>query len=211
MNFAEEDYEQMAYPIYGLSPKESVLKLFPELSRIPEFKKGIGVEKDKAVRFIIYMFDPQSPLSTADNAQGQCTYKALELSGFALEEKGYHQGIEDMVEFKDENFVAMVIAFLRSFYSIEWSNFKVQERIYYDLVKQAFKDPSKTDSNKMSQAVTNLGKSRVEFLKNSNNKRLIELVYQQAYRENLEISPELIALKRSEGKEIFPDVSASTN
>lgn len=212
MKFEPEDFESMIYPIYGLGKNQSVLKTYAKLNQLPAWKKKIdGLDRDMAQRYIIFMFDPSSPLHAIDNDSGERTFLGLQLAGFELNDDGkYDEVVENMVNFEIDEFVSMVVAFLRSIYNPEWVQFKLQERIYFSIVERAIKDPIGTSSSAVRNAVKDMSLAYEEFTKGNNEVALIRKVYEEAMRENIKISPEAVAEMISKGEKVFSDVSASS-
>lgn len=119
-------------------------KAFPDLFRIPEFKKlklRKDIDWDKLVKYICLMYDPGSDLiqEFQDELKERKEAAAVE-AGFEREGSGkWSDSLTRVMTIKDEEVHAATMAFLKIFRRPEYTDIVVTEQEYYEFQALRFK------------------------------------------------------------------------
>lgn len=209
MEWKDEDFANMLYPIRGLSISRSVMETFPILSAL---KGWIGMRhypRENLFRFIIYMYDLKSPLQRIDDPAKRAA-EALELAEIHISSNDgkYSDEVEDCIEGLKPHFNMAVVDFLRIQKRPDWSELVVQERIFYRLLNQAMLKPEDEgigNAKSLSEQKKRLNDATQAFIGMNNQVRLMQSVYGYTLIQDLDFTPEAVAKALADGKEIFPE------
>lgn len=217
MRFDEEMFTGMRYKIFGMPGDQSVFSVYPELAQRKEMHikppkaKSWDTEYitgDQILRYIIYLYDPGSPLGGIDNLEER-KEEALELSGIDMTATNRYGKYMDMViggtlpEFNNA-----VIAFLRIVKMPLWSTMKAAEKLFYYKLQQVEDPNSRVKMRDVTTSRKELDQLVDEYFAGATSESLIEKFYDYINQEDVEISVEDVVKKLNAGEEIFPEIEA---
>lgn len=112
MEYSNNDFEGLFLNVWGV--RGDLFKAFPILTKYKEFQKSLkkfNLPTDKVIRYIVYAFDKNSPLSGILDIMER-RYEALELAKFPKDKNGnYSKKIELMVHSGIPDINRMVIRY----------------------------------------------------------------------------------------------------
>ena len=82
--FQREEFSKLKFNVYDVKAEVDLLKEFPLLGRIESFKSYNGADSNRLIRYIIYMYDLESPLIKRFPKLDERQIECATLSGFNL-------------------------------------------------------------------------------------------------------------------------------
>lgn len=136
MDLKPEDFQKLKYPCYQIESGKSLLEVFPELKRYPEFSSNEhSLDNNKVLRYIIYLYDKQSPLVSEKNLIKRKMLGA-QLAGFELVDKKYPELIEQMISGRNIYVNRMVCVYVRNQRDIQYASLMTGMGMFYDNLTQ---------------------------------------------------------------------------
>lgn len=205
IEWIDRDFKDMLFNPWKIPLSEDLLKVWPDLAAHTEFTINTApISKNKAIRYVIYMYDKCSPLLTKiDNIYKQ-KIEAAKLAGFKQNTAGtFPAYVDKMMVGLDHRINHMIIRYLRLMRDEQFMQFMIyKEKLYSSLQKmQETDDPKQLNqiiavNKSLTGVINNL---KTEFVQPKDSKQLIEILYEQAEFEDLELTPELIAERIEKG------------
>lgn len=125
-----ERFSSLKYKVHQAT--EPLDKSFPDLFRLPEFKKiKLRKEWERIVKYIVFLYDPGSDLQTEFQELKDRKEAAAIEAGYVREPSGkWSKELILIMQIKDDETHAAILAFLKKFKSDDWTNIVVttQER-----------------------------------------------------------------------------------
>ncbi len=203
----ERDFDQMTYNPFKVPMSHNILDTWVGLGQYAEFRTNVSpLNINNLVRYIAYMYDKGSPIyQKIDNIHKQ-KIEAAKLAGFKQKAAGtFSKYVDEMLV--GENHLAnhMIIRFLRTIHDESFMQFRIyKEKLYTSLYKM-----NETDDPKKLAEIISVNKSltsvidtiKREFVREDDVRKLVEIMYEQAEFEDLELTPEIIAERIQQGKD----------
>ena len=231
MEFKDSDFEKLMFNVFIVDDKEPILRKFPVLRNYPEYKlkthykteankKGrkkktedeeglvpIEIDFNKIFRYIVYMYDMNSPFRIMENIITR-KVEAAKLAGFEIGGRmEFPEHIEKMLQGRIININKMIIRYVRMQKNTKFAKLVIFEEAYYnELEKLKNKEDEERTSividsvNKLDAEIQNLSN---DILGHDNNKFLMKELYEQIEYEELGLRPEEIAQKIRDGEEVL--------
>lgn len=158
-DYTKTDFDALKYPIHRLEDGQTVLARYPVLRSFPEFRQELdlpkGISYDQVVRYIIYHYDPNSPLRREDTVEKLKVYAAI-MAGFKETNGRFSDDVIMIMKSQVPEVCRMAIRYLRFTSSMDMSLLRAgQDALYnnillmdYDTSAQAA-DPIKYAGSKM--------------------------------------------------------------
>lgn len=112
------DFDQMQFPVHLLKGK--VQDAYPEFSKFPEFKLDVD-EKDKVLKYIVFMYDKNSPIRTYTEGLERRKAIAARLAGFESKNSKFSEPIRSVMLLLNWNANKMIVRYVRMQRSLEFS------------------------------------------------------------------------------------------
>jgi len=146
MEFKPEDFKNLKYNCYSVPKEKSLLEAFPELTRYTEFTDNAhGLGNDKVIRYVAYMYDKYSPLTSEKNLLKRKMI-AVSLAGFEMEDKKYPEEIEQMMLGRNKHVNRVVCCFVRQQRDLQYTSLTMGLTMFYDNISQLNK-PSENEAD----------------------------------------------------------------
>lgn len=134
--FPPSKFESLTYNCYPVPHDKNILEAFPALAEIPELNIELpqGIDKNKALRLLIYTYDPKCFLSKHFFDWKKQKMAAALLAGFTdYDEKTglWPDAIDDLMKCNVPEFNVMVIRFCRIFHNHLYSLLVTSQDIFY--------------------------------------------------------------------------------
>jgi len=165
-NFRPDDFRHMRLNVMAVPITKDITTYFQELQQYPEFKKRIkrdGVSTNCIVRFLVLMYDPQSPLRRIPD-YFQRKSVAAEAAGFKFKADGvFEDNVQKVISLQDGATTLMMMRFLSLFRSMEFTMLQrlyvtIHEKLFYEDIKAA--TAAMAEYQKMEKIVLNDDLSR---------------------------------------------------
>lgn len=184
----------------ALPPKKSPLEAFELLQKHREFHVALlhpATPKSKVLRYVVLVYDKNSPLHEAHTDLNKKKLAAAELSGFVKEPGGmYSEKVEEMFRCKDKDINPMIIRYITLSRSALYHKYTILNEFYTSVSVRMLAGEAKIDEfNKVNKE---LEICESELLSNDNN--LHEDFTQYYFETNLELRPEDIAIRIQKGE-----------
>jgi hypothetical protein len=202
LDYKDSDFDDLYVNIHEVKKGNSVLKKFPELDQFEEFKKDLdilNVHRDNIIRYIIYCYDPKTPLPKDLIERKQ---HAAILAGFKPKKGRFHVNITDIFRGLNKEVNAMIVKYCITIspqYSLYVSGWEAYQSTLLDLQAGTplDADPVKTSAaktdlfNKSEVMLGKLNSLRDKILARDKAKPLeAELFDIVAKKEKLNLRPE---------------------
>lgn len=187
---SNDRFDRLKYPVHKFKPEHdlSTEPRFKILFNYPEFKHY--AEKDgpkrkylnKLVRYICFLYDPQSELQEEFPDLTERKEAAAIEAGFKRDKnEEFPKIIQDIIDFTDIEAVAMILRFLKQFKSYLWTEIATQE---HELEKYTSLRWLNDDKNAQSLLATcqnirkSLEENKKEFFDGDKNlqKKVLEMI-----------------------------------
>ena len=151
--YKDTDFQDLYIDITKVKKGKSLIKHFPELDEIDEFKMDLSVmnpEREKIIQYIILVYDPNTPLPKSIIER---KLEAASLVGWKLKKDTYHKNIIEIFACKNKYVNAMIVAYcvmISPQYSLWASGMEAYEGILKDLIagNEDVDDPVKASAAK---------------------------------------------------------------
>jgi hypothetical protein len=212
------DFSRIAYPIEGIREDERVIETFPDLmSQAHIFDREddlpAGVNNDKVMRYLIYMFSPGTPVKPEFpdiQKRKQFVLKKLELT--ANEEETTADGYGEMCLMRQMWIIERFLAFTRIQCSVDYTLGATYESRMYAMQKAlltASVDKSTDDTN-YQKGLEGYRKGLEEIVERimMDEKSVVaqKAVMFSIKSESLGIDPETYTRIFREKREVFPEI-----
>lgn len=159
--FTDQDFKNLSFQVTKAKPG-TLPKAVAEMSVIKSWWSTDRNDKDKIIRYIVLMYDKNSPLVKRFNNLEQRKREAFVLAGFNIEDPN----LEVYKEFKDEEFTNMVTDFLIYQNDYIWMMLVSNEQTFYEFQKTLLQESAmiRNDKDKISAIA-----SKAKLMEESDN------------------------------------------
>ncbi|MBU1067767.1 hypothetical protein KKE60_08270 [Patescibacteria group bacterium] len=203
MEFEKEDFDGLMFNVNELEASRSVLRTFPGLNIFKEFdKKKCKLDFNKVLKYIIYVYDKNSPLRREYVNILKRKAKALKLAGFIKDDNDvWGKDIENMILCQDKHINSMIIRFLRLHRNAKYAYLIALEENYYKMLEKMIEGKmAPSDYQVFSKMKDEIEDEAIEILNQDDLKALKEDLYRYVDYEKLNIMPEDYAEQIASGK-----------
>jgi hypothetical protein len=162
-HFDADDFRGLRYNIYSVTKDILSSREGKGLSKIESFLSCTRPDKDKLIRYIVFLYSKESPFVSAYKELGQRMRECAREAGYDLVEdksivdKLFQFKVETIGEEEEENpqdveFVNMVIDFLKNQNDLTWSMIVSNEQTFYEYQEALVQSVNlfKNDRDKLS-------------------------------------------------------------
>jgi hypothetical protein len=174
--FSDSDFASLTFPIHNVD--KDLINKVPRLELIPSFKNYKGDFKDRIIKYICYLYDPNSPLKEFFPDMLRRKEQAAILSGFDLEDNRTKDIIEGVMSLKNKGVLSMIDEYLRFVNSRTWSMIVSNEETFYEYQSKLLRSVEAERDKDLLQALQIKGKI-MEDLDNINER--LEKYYLKLY------------------------------
>jgi len=216
MQYKEQDYAGLAWRVDKLNLNMNTVKeisgIIPQITLYKEFEFPLDVKIPlaKIVAYIVYAYDSNSPF-VKEYATSIAKRKkhAAEEAGFPVNKQGeFDTDAEKIIINKSEVVNAMIISFLKSRKSIQWSLIMTFHDAIYTQMRALINNTAGSDSSHIIKNIDELEAkikaSQKDLTSGDNNDNLVLSLYDVIENEALELRPEDIARKMRAGINPIP-------
>jgi hypothetical protein len=178
----DADFSKMKFAVNKPKPTDDLLKKVPSLSLVKQFAICESNNRDKMIRYCLYMYDSGSPLISMFPDIKQRKIEAATISGFTKDED---EEIMKLYTFENSEFLKMVHEFLVYQNNRVWAMIVSSEQTFYEYQQKLLKPVTDADGDKNLLQATQI-KSKLMEDCDSINQRL-EGYYRKFYGDDEEL------------------------
>lgn len=208
MGFVEEDFSRLKIPVHKIPVgAPDIFKHAPTLSVYPEFKAKIvsSIDLSIVLRYLGVMYQDGSPFLSISNLQKR-KVEAAKWAGFppSQDGKGFKKEYMDIIRGKYKPVNRMIIRMCRVQRNTDFSKLLVFEEAYSRELEKLLALNVK-DADKIRKACNSfqadIDETSKHFLLDDDSDGNIETLLDEIENEQLELSPEQIAMKMASGED----------
>lgn len=195
-SFVDSDFNKLTIKVRTIPKERSLLRAFPELGKHSEFRVQLkNINKDKVIRYIVYMYDRNTPFRRKFPDILKRKVEAAREAGFKVNQEGFFdEEVETFLRCKNDKVNDMTVAYARIHRNFKYSFFITMEESFYGLMRSVIGGELK-DISEMKKVQKELDETMDEFLNDDDNPFLIERFLRYIEKERLSLRPEDIARK----------------
>jgi hypothetical protein len=139
----DSDYKNLCFDI-GEAKAGTLPRSIPDMKVIESWWSCNRNDKDKLIRYIIYMYDKSSPLVKRYNNLDRRKQEAAHLAGYTQDDPS----LKTYKDFQDQEFSDMVVDFLIYQNNYTWTMLVSNEQTFYEFQKTLLQESSMIRNDK---------------------------------------------------------------
>lgn len=134
--FDKGEFKKMRFNVYEVPDSKDLMKHFPELSSMESFAKYAEADRNRLIRYIMLMYDKESPLVKRVQKYKDRQRQAAHLAGYDLQK--HEDRLEQVFTLADESIANMVADFIILLNDRKWSLIVSSEATFYEFQRGLF-------------------------------------------------------------------------
>jgi hypothetical protein len=199
--FKDSEYNNLLVPVHRLPESVDIQSKYKRFQDHPEFSASIRVDRNKLLRYIILMYDFNSPFNKIKDLVRRKTLCALE-AGFEQVDGRFKDNVIKIMICSDKVVNAMIIRFLSFFNNHHFSYLVALLQGYENELNNIMAGDVK-NLQLIQDYIKQIEITERKMLNNDTSMELKEDLYAYIESKRLELRPEDIAIKMSKGEEIL--------
>lgn len=193
-NFAENEFKNMMFDVSVVQPPKHVITSYPRLRKIKEFKtKFTKLSKDKVIRYIMLLYDKNSPFRIKFNDVLIRKVEVAKGAGWEIEDHGlFNDEVERLLRGENKHVNRMIIAFVRLHRNFKYSYLIALEETFYRFLLETITGEIKNMAQ-MKSTQGELEELITELLNQDKNPYIREELLRYVEEARLNLRPEDIA------------------
>jgi len=144
----KERFGRLRFRIDQLKPGDNIDQMFPALCDNPEFRAYTGYNREILIKYIVFLYDPNSALVDEFEALQNRKDAAATEAGYERAKNGdWPKVTKEIMELKNEQGRAMILRFLKTIHNHVWTEMCLLEQ-ELDVYNAMRMEPLPTDSKK---------------------------------------------------------------
>lgn len=207
--FSKKDFERMMYNPRNIPGKKKVLHHFPELGKLPAWRRNLNtLPKDSVLKYILCVYDKGSPFREKYNTDivRRKLEAALE-AGFVPDENGqFEEEVERMMRWENNKVNAMIIEYVRHHRSHKFAYLVAIEESFYRLVKEVAQGKTR-NLGELEKIQDKLEETMLQIINLDDVKKAEEYILRYIEEERISdiLRPEAVAKKIQSHETAVPD------
>src|SRR6056297_406141 len=204
------EFDKLHIPVHEIKANNISLSEKFNLDIYPEFRdfdKNIRADqklsKNKVIRYIVYMYDMNSPLQEMNGITSRRN-RAAELAGWEKKDDRFGKSVEDILMCRISHVNKMIIRYARIQKDSDWATLVTYEDSLYTQLDALRNNSEGKETKDILQNIEELRKSITNLkrvmLEGDDNSNLTHDLYDTIENESLEFRPEDIAKKIKSGE-----------
>lgn len=197
------NFDNLTYGVHTLKGNQDPFLVFEDFKKHQEFYNTASLPRRSVLKYIVYFYDPNSPLLEEIKDSLRAKLTAVELAGFKKENGKYSENVEKMIVCEDPIINEMICRYLIMTNDIRWQKYHVLMQVYYRASKELL--TGEKDSIKaLTEAEKELISTRSQIVKQETSEVLLKRLQRYYLEEKVELTPEEIAIKLRENPSELP-------
>jgi hypothetical protein len=198
------DFSNLKYRVDELKEGQDPFLVFHDFQKHAEFSENLPLPRKKVLKYIIYFYDPGSPILEIHKDAFRAKIKAAELAGFERNSENKFDGmVEQMIVCENPQINNAIAKYLIMTNDITWQKYHVVMQVYFrasfDLLSGE-KDSLKALQDSEKELIA----TRNQITKRENSLKLVETLQRYYLEEKIELRPEERALRLSQNPNELP-------
>lgn len=196
LELTDKDYKDLMIPFHKVGDNVELAKYFKILDNREEFKLQLGkLNKNSVIRYIILMYDMNSPIIKKVNDYGQRMLVSAYLAGFLQDKNGiFDDEVKKMMSGGNNRVNKMIISYLKAHRSTKWALICANWIVFYEEIEKIIKREESNKKININTLQRELEMQEIEFSNQDSNLYLQQELFEQIEQENLfRLRPEGIA------------------
>lgn len=193
-NFAENEFKDMMFDVSIVQPPKHVITAYPRLRKIKEFKtKFTRLNKDKVIRYIMLLYDKNTPFRIKFNDVLIRKVEAAKGAGWEIVEQGlFQEDVEKLLRGENKQVNKMIVAFVRLHRNFKYSYLIALEETFYRFLNESIEGEIKNLAQ-MKSTQAELEELITELLNEDKNPNVREESLRYVEESRLNLRPEDVA------------------
>jgi len=193
-NFAESEFKDMMFDVSVVQPPKHVITAYPRLRKIKEFKtKFTRLSKDKVIRYIMLLYDKNTPFRIKFNDVLIRKIEAAKGAGWEIVDQGlFDEDVEKLLRGENKQVNRMIVAFVRLHRNFKYSYLIALEETFYRFLLETIQGEAK-NLGQMKSTQKELEEEVTELLNQDKNPYVKEELLRYVEESRLNLRPEDIA------------------
>ena len=207
-SFTDDQFTRLSLNVHKLKPRQNPLTRFPILQEFDEFLvKVSNIKTSVILKYIVYMYDYNSPLRLKiENIQLR-KFNAMHLAGVSPNEEGeYSEGINDILMNNNEAVLKMIFRYVRIHRGSKYS-YLVSLQEGYFIAQDKLSQGQVTNFDTIKKTQAEIEKVTTDLLAEDDMNKLRGKFLDYVEVERLGLRPEDIAMAFKNGDDPLPGVS----
>jgi hypothetical protein len=192
MDFEKEEFDGLMLPVHTLAEDVDILTKYPELKKYHDFTEYLP-EKNKALRYIAYFYDKNTPLKKIDNILSRKA-EAAKLAGYIITDGKFDEAVEEILACENTIVNAMIVRYLRLSNNHKFAMLSTTIELLYRNLKAQL-DEEGGDYKEAQTMEKEISRITAELLQSDTNQFLTADLYQMIDLEKLALSSEDVAAR----------------
>lgn len=131
--FSLKDYDGLSHNVMALDESVDIIKHFSDFSDWEEFKQDFGADRNKVIRYMVLLYDIESPIKKKIPDYVRAKQVCAEIAGFTADEEGrFPENVDVILRCKSEEFNRMLVRYLRYFMSDTYTMITTMREAFYN-------------------------------------------------------------------------------
>lgn len=174
--FNKDDYKHLRYNVMLHAQDANLIEIFPDFKANQEFHADLKfidangkehrIDKSMAIRYMVNVYDPESPVKRKFPDDVTLRQQAALIAGFTHNEKGkFTDGVESLMRCTNSAFNGMLIRYLRLFNNPTYSMLVYTNQAFYNKLQTVLDVESQKGSGSKGKSELEYEKIRGELMK----------------------------------------------
>jgi hypothetical protein len=191
---SEFDFSNLTYGVHTLKGNQDPFLVFEDFKKYEEFHVVSSLPRRNVLKYLVYFYDPLSPILDEVKDPLRAKLKAVELAGFKKENGKYSENVEKMIVCEDPIINEMICRYLIMTNDIRWQKYHVLMQVYFRIAKDLLTG-EKDNMKNFAEAEKELIATRNQITKLETSETLLKRLQKYYLEGKVELSPEEIAIK----------------
>lgn len=183
----KEGFDRLRIPVHTVEMGQDIVDKIKELQQYEEFSRYPHKDRNYAIRYVVYAYDPESPFvknGTYDLPKRK--EAAADGAGFERNKKTgrFSDDVYEMMDFKNEEVNKMIFCYLRILNNYTWVQITTDEQLFWEYTKLLMEPLENTDEKKLMESAKIKGILREERNK---TKQDLDKYHKEFYGDNADL------------------------
>jgi len=188
----EMDFSKMRFPIHTLKEAQDPFLVYDEFKKYNEFHQVLPLPRKKVLRYIIYVYDKNSPLAKMDLFRAKI--KGAELAGFKKEDNKFPEMVENMIVCNVPSINDMIVRYLTLSNDIKFQKYAILKDVYFR-ISRALLSGEKENIKSLTDTEKEISSTVENMTMGEPAEKLLIRLSKYYLEEKVELRPEEIAIK----------------
>lgn len=128
--FEKGEFSKLRFNVYLVKHGKDLLQEYPKLAAIKSFKDYADADRNRLIRYIVYMYDKDSPLVKRFQKIEDRQRESALLAGYDINK--YHDRMQELYSNSNPDVTEMIVDFIVEINSRKWAMINSNEATFYE-------------------------------------------------------------------------------